>query len=465
MVLPDLFPLSATVLLRRVCDGLQIDRSLAFALSARVWQTVSGPITIALLIHAMTLPERGVYYAIVGIVGIQAYFELGLLNVLVSHASRETAVMQRQGEGETATHQATNAAARMRDLMATSIRWFGFAAVVYGLVAIGFGWVTLDRSDVSWRGPLIALIPLAAISMALAPWLSILEGAGFRDLIYRFRFIQMILGSISVWLALATGLKIWALVFASAVQAALAIYIIAVEKRAYFQQFRLASLPKSDFSWSRDVMPMQWRVALMGAAFHFATQLFTVIVILFHSDTEAAPLGMTLSVTGSIQMLALAWVQTKYPLVSTLHGGGDREAAGTLWRKTAIVSSSLLLIACITLIGLIAAMPLLGRGLEASFLTPWQTTLLAIGCLANHITAVQGFYVLAQRAKPLLAASLTGAIAIGAMVWLGGYWYSTDGVVAGYAAGMALVLLPLHTWAYAQFRIQDSVTPGDRVAS
>ena len=53
---------------------LQLDRPLAYALLTRAWQAASGPITIVLLIRSLDLSEQGVYYGIVGIVGIQAYF-------------------------------------------------------------------------------------------------------------------------------------------------------------------------------------------------------------------------------------------------------------------------------------------------------------------------------------------------------------------------------------------------------
>ena len=65
--------------------------------------------------------------------------------------------------------------------------------------------------------------------------------------------------------------------------------------------------------------------------------------------------------------------------------------------------------------------------------------------------------MLSRRAKPLLLASLTGAIATGAAVWIGGYYYSTTGVTTGYAVAMCLVLVPVHTWAYIKFRQQTHI--------
>lgn len=445
-------------------DRLQWDRPLAFALGTRFWQAISGPITIVLLIRSLNLSEQGVYYAIVGIIGIQAYFELGLLNVLVSHSGHEAASLRKAAEEATDRDVAPEAnpnwhraAARMRDLMRASFQWFGWAAILFTAAALGFGWFTLFDSDVAWQAPLLVLVPIAAVSVFLAPALSILEGAGDRDLIYRFRFIQMTLGSVVVWLALSLGLKLWALVFSSLVQSLLAVYLTFVVKGSFFRQYLSLPDEESTFRWTRDVLPVQWRVALISATFHFATQFFTVIVLMFHSDEEAGPLGMTLSITTAIQMLAQAWVQTKYPLVAAHHGSGDRETAGLLWRHTALISTGLLILAFAALTVLIGLLPLAGLGLERRFIQPWQVLLLSIGCLANHLAVVQGFYVLSMRAKPLLRAALIGSLVTGAAVWSGGYLYATTGVVTGYAFAMALVMLPVHSWAYYQFRKSHGV--------
>ena len=66
------------------------DRALGFSLVGRVWQTISGPITIALIIVTLSPAQQGVYYALVSIVGLQAFVELGLLNVLISYAGQES---------------------------------------------------------------------------------------------------------------------------------------------------------------------------------------------------------------------------------------------------------------------------------------------------------------------------------------------------------------------------------------
>ena len=439
--------------------------ALAYALLTRLWQAASGPITILLLIRSLDLSEQGVYYGIIGIVGIQAYFELGLLNVLVSQSGHETAALNKleacskEESGQESDPAWLATAARMRDLIRDSFRWFSAASILYVIAALVFGWYSLSDSEVAWRGPLLVLVPIAAISVCLSPGLSILEGAGFRAAIFRFRFLQMVIGSVVMWVSLEIGLKLWALVLSSFVQALMFMYITFVGQAKFFQRFGASKVSRLTLIGFIRCCLSAVAVALIGASFHFATQFFTVIVLMFHSDADAAPLGMTLSVTTAIQMLALAWVQTQYPVISLHHGSGEREKAGTIWRSTAILSTVLLVTGFSVLTVAVSCLPWLGKNYEARFIEPWQVAVLGLGCLASHIATVQGYYVLARRANPLLAASLIGSIATSAAVWMGGYYYSTDGVVIGYAAAMCLVLAPVHTYAYARFR-RESGTQG-----
>ncbi len=439
----------------RIGQRLQLDRPLLFALAAKSWQAISGPITMALVISVFSVKERGVYYGLVNIIGIQAIFELGLLNVLIGQAGNEAAGVTKGAS--TASDESELAARRMSLLIKGSGRWFAVASLLFVLAGWCFGWFSLTpvETKLSWWLPLAVVIPLAALSIALAPALAILEGAGFRDSIYRFRLIQIVTGSVVVWVALWMGLKLWTLVLATSVQVVWASYVVFVQHADFFRRYRKLPRPEDGFSWTRDVVPMQWRVALISVAHYLASQLF-VLVILGRDAADAAEdagrLGPTLTITTAIQMLALTWVQTKFSLVSAHHGAGERELAGTMWRQTAIVSTTLLCVALGVLLGLIAILPVVERGWEMNFLYPWQVAVLSAGLVANHVLALQSFYVMARRANPFWFPAVVGLLATAAAVWIFGRMYSTSGLVVAYAVATALVALPLHTWAYMRFR-------------
>jgi hypothetical protein len=431
------------MLVRQIADRLQLDKPLAYAMAARIWQSVSGPITIVFLVRSLSLSEQGIYYSLVSILGIQMFFELGLQNILVSYAGHQAPLAETEA-GRGSTHA----------LIRSATRWFGSASVLFAIAALGVGWRTMSGVETTlvWREPLIVMVLATAVVVAVSPAISILEGFGFRDDVYRMRLVQMITGSLAVWVTLNLGLKLWSIAVAACVQALCSLYLARIRYAHFFQRFRTAPHAPADFSWVKDVIPIQWRLALISAVYHLATQFFTVIVLNFHSQEEAGRLGMTLSLTGAIQAIALVWVQTKFALVSLHHGAGDREAAGTMWRRTAVISTSLLLLALSTALVLLWLMPLANLGLEKRFITPQQLVILAIGIVANHLISVEGYYVTSRRARPLLFAALTGFTSTLVAVWGGGYLWSTDGVLLGYTLTTALITLPLHTLAYIKFR-------------
>ena len=448
------------MILRELAQRLQLDKPLGYALLSRVWQGISGPITIALIIRYLTGDEKGIYYAIGPVIGVQAFFELGLLNVLISHAGHANAAfLLEQKEGQEPASEwshGSSAAGRMGELIRASRRWFGVASVLFCLFVLVFGWYTFSQSDaqVDWHLPLLVIAPLAALTVYFSPSLAILEGAGERELIYRFRFYQGVCGSLAVWLALALGLGVWAVVVATLVQTAWSGYLALYHRRSFFRQFVGVS-GDHGFSWMRDVLPLQWRVAAIGIAFHLATQFLVIVILVFHTAVESGRLGMTMTITTSLQMFALAWVQTKYPLISAMHGENDREGAGTLWRRTTVVSTGLL---CLGFTGFtvgLLVLPLFGRGWETEFVLPWQVVLFGVGCVANHLVAIQAFYVLARGANPLVVASLIGLLTTAVAVWIGGYYWSTTGVVGAFTIGITGVMLPLHSWAYYRFRLAN----------
>jgi len=314
---------------------------------------------------------------------------------------------------------------------------------------------------------------VSAATIVLSPYIAVLEGAGFREQVYRIRFLQLLSGSLVVWVSLIFGFKLWTLVASAAVQLFWSAYLALVMRSDFFASLRQPMSGGDEtcavatehstlvsgvsFSWTRDVLPLQWRLALMSVVYHFATQFFTVIVLTYHSAAEAGRLGMTLSVTAAIQSIATAWIYTKFSLVAAKHGAGDRESAGTIWRRTALVSTAILCLGMLTASGIVALLPLAQLGLERRFIEPWQIAVLGIGCLANHIVSLEGFYVLSRRGKPFLLAALTGFSSTAFATWMGGYLYSTSGIVIGYAVTTALITLPLHSYVYMRFRRDASV--------
>jgi hypothetical protein len=445
-------------LLSRLAEKLQIDRPLLFALMGRVWQAMAGPITIVVIIASMPNDEVGIYQSMATIMSIQLFFELGLLNILVSQTGHQNSSMASAIDDQ----ERLIASGRLGQLIASAQAWFMIMGLLYAVAVVGVGWKILsdESTTLQWWPPLVALSIVAASTVALSPRLAILEGAGYRESVYRSRFVQMIAGAVVVWIALGLGLKVWALVASTGVQLVASVLLTHFIYRSYFsrhladkQALKLQSHSHDlGLSWVTEVLPLQWRVALVSILYHAATQFFTVIVLEFDSQAEAGRLGLTLTITGAIQGMALTWLQTKFSLISNMHGAGQREKAGTLWRRSAVISTGMLIAAMVGAIVIISSLRFAERGWENRFIQPWQIIVLGLGCLANHLIALQSFYVLSRKGRPFMFAAVLGFTATGIAVVTAGYHFSTSGVVCAYALATAFITLPLHSWSYLRFR-------------
>jgi hypothetical protein len=438
------------MVLKLVSKFLQIDRPLVYALGARAWQSISGPVTAVFLISSLTPATQGVYYTLVSIISTQIFFELGLLNVLISQAGNLLSKLSSESGRQ-----------QMQALIVGATKWFLSASVLFAILSFGLGYSALsgEANAIQWVGPLASLVVMSSLTVAVSPTLAILEGAGYREEVYRYRLWQGLAGSLVMWVSLGLGLNLWALVASAAVQLICSCYLAYVRHRDFFEQFRaLSRRPngnvESEFSWAKNIVPLQWRSALLSVVYHVATQLFPLILMLYHGSDEAGRMGMTLSLSAGIQALAMAWIQTKFSMVSAEHGANNREVAGNLWRHAALISTGLLILGLVVAVGLLGLLPWLGHGLENRFLRPWQFAILGFGCVANHVVALEALYVLSRRANPLLRAMLVGLVCTALAVWLGGYVYATTGLIVGYTLSMCLILLPLHTWAYMRFRLK-----------
>ncbi len=435
--------------LRRLGHWLQFDKSLSFALLARIWQVISGPVTVVLQYYAFSLAELGIYLTILSVVAVQPLFELGLASVLIGQAGNLI------GKASPVSRENGDSSAQLAWLARGAMRWFTAIAVLYAVGGMCLGWKVLAGSEtttVDWRWPLVWAVLSAALSLAVSPRIYVLEGAGEREYVYRMRFWQAVCGSLTMWLALLLGWKLWAIVAVFGVAATFHLLIAFGHRARHLltSTSSLLTIPRN--SWLARIGPLQWRMAALSAAHYLASQLLFLYVSYYHNEVIAAPLGQTLQVTAAIQALALAWAQTKFPLIARYQAEERRELAGTLWRQTALVSSGLLLLAMVALAVAVAGLAIFQRGWELRFIPPWQVLLLGVGYLANHVLALQSFYVLSRGARPLVLAAGTGLLCTALAVWLGGKYFSVLGVITAYSISMTCLTLPLHSWAYLRFR-------------
>ncbi|MGE3780450.1 MAG: hypothetical protein AB7F89_24895, partial [Pirellulaceae bacterium] len=295
----------------------EVDRAVSFALVARAWQFVASPITSLLIATFFSEETQGFYYTFWSLIGLQTFTDLGFQLVVIHVASHEwselTLNAQRVPEGS------PGALARLAGLLRLVLAWYCAAAALFiPLVAVA-GYVFFSRGSypLPWVGPWLMLVVCAGASLCVSPLVAFLEGCNQVVTVHRYRLWQAITGNIAVWSLILLGAGLWVACAASLVQLAWELYLVGIVYRRFWSTLLAIPATGSGMAWTKDVWPLQWRVAVQSIFHYFGYQIF-VPVMFVHSPKLAGQMGMTWTILTACQTVAFTWLQTRTPRLGML---------------------------------------------------------------------------------------------------------------------------------------------------
>jgi O-antigen/teichoic acid export membrane protein len=199
-------------------------------------------------------------------------------------------------------------------------------------------------------------------------------------------------------------------------------------------------------SWSREIWPFQWKIALSWLSGYFVFQLFTPVLFRFHGPIPAGQFGMTWALIQGVSGVASAWGSTKIPRYGILIKQRKFGDLDELWRGATIKSVTVSVLGGLVLL---AGTWILKRhfqlGVRLLDLIP--TFYLVLATVLNQIVFAEAFYLRAHKQEPFLVLSLTGGLATALLACWAGKQYSTVGVSLSYCI-VGIGLLP---WASTIF--------------
>ena len=452
--------------LAAIATTLGVDRSILYAVLARVWQVLTGPISQLLLILYVRPAARDYYFAFTSMLGLQIFIELGLHVVIINLASHEWARLRLE-DGRPAGDE--TARWRLNSLSRMMTRWYAWSAVVFLIALLVAGWWFFESAEqarqtadaasrevVKWVGPWSVLAGLISLQLTLLPRLSILEGCHQVASLYRTRFWQAIAGTVAVWICLAAGWELWALVVSACVRLVGDQYLVRLRYREFFRALQLDPGPTAAvIDWKHEILPLQWRIAVQGFVFWLAVQLPLLFVFRRH-EGDAARLGMTWTILTAAQGAALAWVETRRPQFGSLIAERKFPQLDTLFFRVSGISMVLMTVAAVVLSAFVwlvnrVDLPIAER-VAAGLLSPWAALFLSLGFVAQQVSQCVNLYVRAHNRDPfLLASTFSNLTVAGLQLWLG-WTYGGLGVAAGYFLGVTLVQSPLLTLIWWRIR-------------
>lgn len=456
-------PLALTVGggLRRLLLKAEVDRAVIFGVLTTLRSFVIGPVTALLIAFYFTPELQGYYYTFGSLLALQIFAELGLGTVIIQFASHEWSGLSLD-QSRRITGSATSLS-RLVSLGRVAFRWY---AVAGGLVATGLGiggYIFLSQSPdpgFHWVAPWATLCLFTGVRLCLVAVWSLLEGCNQVSEVYRYRFVDGIVTSGAIWVAILMRAGLWTPIAGSVASLTWSAIFLRRHYREFFHPF-FSSVIGPTISWRREIWPMQWRIAVSWLSGYFMFSLFTPVLFHYHGSVVAGQMGMTWSLVIALSGISSAWVFTKAPRFGMLIAKREYAALDRLLFRAA---SMALLVACCggaAILALIYWLNVMGHPLARRVLPPLPTGLFVAAMVLMQISFPQSTYLRAHKKEPFLGLSVVGGTLVGFSTWLLGRRFGPLGMGAGYLGIVAVVVIPCGTLIWQRCRTAWHADVGD----
>jgi O-antigen/teichoic acid export membrane protein len=437
----------------RILHYIGLDSAVLPTIVFRSWSIVAGSVMVFFIVVWLRPDEQGYYYTFSSLLGLQMFFELGLNQVVIQLVSHEYALLKPDATVGSYSGDLCHLA-RLQSIIALLKRWYTTAAGLFfvGVGVAGIYFFTSKGSlpHSSWLGPWILLTFSTAANLYLSVLMTVLEGCGQVANVARSRLVQSMIGYLLMWTIFALGGGLWAVPVVPLTSAIYTTWWISRQRDLikHLLDTDLARTSSSNFSWRREILPMQWRIALSWVAGYFIFQLFTPLTFSQHGSVEAGRLGITMSLFNAILSVAMSWVSAKNPIMASHIALGERDQLNSVFRHALTRSMAFVALACIGVLGILAVgnqfnVPLLRR-----FASLDVTLCIALVTLANSFVFAAATFMRAHKEEPLLWQSITSGLLIGLATFI----TSRVSVLAMMVAYAVVTITVATPWAFLLFR-------------
>jgi O-antigen/teichoic acid export membrane protein len=429
--------------LRDLFGRLGADRALLYLALARLFQGLSGPVTLILIARHFSGVVQGFHYTFMSLIALQTFVELGTYVVIINVASHEWSKLRVERDGSIAGDPV--ALDRLISLGRLMFRWYAVAAAIFvvGVGAVGHSFLAsqADAATVSWRAQWWTLVILTAAQLLSMAFNSLLEGCNQVQQINKLRLVQVVVSAAALWIVIGLGGGLWAAVAGAAVSLGRDAYLLLVRYRTFFKPFFV--IPASGMDWSKEIWPLQWRIGAQGLVNYFMYSLFTPVVFHYHGAVEAGRMGMTWQIAVAVQTLALSPVLVLVPRFGMLAAQRNWRELDSVWKRASALAVALSLLGAAMWLAIAFALQSWGGSFATRVLPPLPTACLLAASVLMVVITCEAVYLRAHKQEPLVLIGVGSSIAAGLLIWWLGARYASAGAAGAFLAVTLLVNTPL----------------------
>lgn len=445
-----------------IAHKIGMDKSIAYSSGSKVVSGIAGVCSVFFITTFLTGVEQGFYYTFGSILALQVFFELGLTGIMTQYVAHEVSHLQFNDDCQYKGDEKYKS--RLASLVHFCLKWYSVLAIIILVFLLIVGFVFFNRygdsqsERISWRVPWTLICFGTSINVLQSPFISIFMGLGRVKEMSKIAFWQQIFVSLTIWIGLALGFKLYVLGISSVIS--VIIWQIYVWKTGLARIIvRLWSTTITErVVYIKEIFPYQWRIALSWVSGYFIFHLFNPVLFAMEGAVVAGQMGLTLQALNSLQAFSMSWLNTKVPFYSQLIAIKDYYTLDTMFN----VTLHHMFRACLTLMSSffiaiwlldITQLQFNGHVLSDRFLSYVPTLFLMIPILLNQYTASWATYLRCHKREPFLIISLCGALADGLSTLLFGHLFGLYGIVIGYCT-ISLLFFPWGYWIYRTKKVE-----------
>jgi O-antigen/teichoic acid export membrane protein len=418
-----------------------VNQAVFFSIIGRLWSMCAGLVTAFLIASFFSSEIQGYYYTFLSVLALQVFAELGLATVITSYASHEWASLTRDANGRVTGDK--DALSRLSSLTRFALKWYLVVGLVAMVSLLTWGLFFFDRPAagqvILWRGPWLALCIITGINLWLMPIWALLEGCNQVNSVYRFRLIQAVVSSSAGWCGIYFGCGLWVTAIIGAGNLLVTIVALSVHYRSFLLSLFESNPGRLTFSWTRDILPMQWRVSVSWLSGYFSFSLFTPILFYYHGSVAAGKMGMTWAFIAALTSMCSSWTTPYAPMFGMLAAQRKYVEMDRLLLRLIAIVSVIAVSGAAVIWGGIAYLNHVQSHYAERMLSPTAAGFFLIATVILIASLPISTYLRAHKREPLLGISLANGVLTAIAVWLLGKYYTVEAMAGGYLLVIALV--------------------------
>ncbi len=309
---------------------LGIDKAIAWLIINKSISLLKNPISAFFMIQHLTLADQGLWYTFISLGALSVFAELGFTTVISQFVSYEFAYLK---EDKNFIVGEANRIDRFWALIRFSIKTYLFIIPISIFILCIFGMIFFKNESIVTLIAWYSFCIVGGLSLCVSLFQSIFLGMDKAAAIQKNAAVLSLFSFALICFFLYLNISIWSLVLGNLISVIITSFLLFKVGEGFWIQL-LKYKVFGNYSFWKEIIPLQWRYAITWASGFFVFSLSTPAIYKFTTPEIAGKYGLTLAIVSSINGVAYGWISTKIPKFSMLASKKDEKNLLTSFKKS-----------------------------------------------------------------------------------------------------------------------------------